>query len=128
MAFPIPLDISRIKALCFDVDGTLSDTDDQFVQKLLRLLSPVRFLFRDQDPHRFARRVVMFTESPGNFVYGIPDWLGIDDEIARLGDYLYRKGLGKAPKPFLLVHGVLEALQALSHRYPMAVVSARDDA
>jgi phosphoglycolate phosphatase-like HAD superfamily hydrolase len=25
------LDLTRIRALCFDVDGTLSDTDDQYV-------------------------------------------------------------------------------------------------
>ena len=119
------LDIDRIRALCFDVDGTLSDTDDMFVQKLVRLLNPVRFLFPNRDPRAFARRFVMFTESPGNFLYGIPDRLGIDDEIARVGDYLYRLGLGKTHKPFLLVPGVFEALETLTCRYPMAVVSAR---
>jgi hypothetical protein len=39
------LDISRIKALCFDVDGTLSDTDDVYVHKV-RASFP-RFLFKD---------------------------------------------------------------------------------
>ena len=27
----MPLDLSRIRAICFDVDGTLSDTDDMWV-------------------------------------------------------------------------------------------------
>jgi len=27
----MPLQVSRIRAICFDVDGTLSDTDDVMV-------------------------------------------------------------------------------------------------
>ncbi len=119
------LDPSRIRALCFDVDGTLSDTDDQFVEKLIKWLKPVRFLFPARDPRPFARRLVMATESPGNFIYGIPDRLGIDDEIAALGDSIYRLGLGRGPKPFKLVPGVKEMLVQLQAHYPMAVVSAR---
>lgn len=119
------LDISRIQALCFDVDGTLSNTDDQFVQKLVRMLKPVSFLFAGKDPLPFARRFVMATETPGNFIFGIPDRLGVDDEIAAVGDFIYRLGLGKDPAPFLLISGVKEALTKLQPRYPMAVVSAR---
>ena len=119
------LDKSRIRALCFDVDGTLSDTDDQFVEKLTKLLRRVGFLFPSRDPKPFARKLVMKTESPGNFVFGIPDRLGLDDEMASLGDAVYRFGLGKGPKLFKLVPGVKEMLIQLSDHYPMAVVSAR---
>ena len=35
----MPLDIPRIRALCFDVDGTLSDTDDQFEQIIEKMLA-----------------------------------------------------------------------------------------
>jgi phosphoglycolate phosphatase-like HAD superfamily hydrolase len=119
------LDSSRIKALCFDVDGTLSDTDDLFVRRLVQLLKPVQFIFPGKDPHPFARAFVMFTETPGNFLYGLPDRLGIDDEIAAIGDYIYRLGLGKSPKPFLLIPGVKQALVNLQSRYKMSVVSAR---
>jgi len=119
------LDLTRIRALCFDVDGTLSDTDDQFVRKLVKILKPFRFLMAKKNPHDFARRVVMATEAPGNFLYGLPDRLGIDDEIAAFGDYIYRLGLGKNPKPFLLIDGVKMMLDQLHPQYPMAVVSAR---
>jgi len=123
----MPIQVSRIRAICFDVDGTLSDTDDMFVQKLERILRPIRFLFRDHDAHRAARRFVMWSEAPGNFLIGIPDTLGLDDEIAAVMEWLNRH----RPRPmkhFLLIPGVKEMLQALSVRYPLAVVSARDDA
>jgi HAD superfamily hydrolase (TIGR01549 family) len=119
------LDLSRIRVICFDVDGTLSDTDDMYVQELERSLRPFRFLFRDHDAHRAARRLVMWSEAPGNFLIGAPDTIGLDDEIASVMEWLNRH----RPRPmkhFLLIPGVKEMLQALHARYPLAVVSARD--
>ena len=120
------LDLSRIRAICFDVDGTLSDTDDMFVQKVERGLRPFRFLFRNHDVHRAARRFVMWSEAPGNFLIGIPDTLGLDDEIASVMEWLNRH----RPRPmkhFILIPGVKEMLQSLHARYPLSVVSARDE-
>jgi HAD superfamily hydrolase (TIGR01549 family) len=118
------LDLSRIRALCFDVDGTLSDTDDQFVQKFEKLLTPFRFLLPEQNPRPLARKIVMFTEAPGNFLIGIPDKLRIDEELAAIGDFFFRRG-HKKPESFLLIPGVDETLNQLSPHYPMSVVSAR---
>ncbi|MFH1525022.1 MAG: HAD hydrolase-like protein, partial [Chloroflexota bacterium] len=120
----MPLHISRIRAICFDVDGTLSDTDDLYVQKLERILYPIRFLFPHQDASRAARRFVMWSEAPGNFLIGVPDTLGVDDEIAAAMEWLNRH----RPRPmkhFLLIPGVKEMLQSLAPRFPLAVVSAR---
>jgi HAD superfamily hydrolase (TIGR01549 family) len=118
------LDISRIRAICFDVDGTLSDTDDQFVQRIERILLPFKFFFPDQNPRPFARKIIMITESPGNFLIGIPDKLQIDQELAAIGDFIFRKRHKKSGD-FLLVPGVINLLTRLNARYPMAIVSAR---
>jgi N-acetyl-D-muramate 6-phosphate phosphatase len=120
------LDISRIRALCFDVDGTLSDTDDQFVLKLARWLKPVRSLLPGKDEHACARRAVMWTETPGNWLFGLPDRLGIDNTLAYLGNFIYLIGLGKTPEPFLIVPGVQQLLQHVRSRYSLSIVSARD--
>ena len=116
------LDLQRIQALCFDVDGTLSDTDDVYVKRVLRFLP--RGLFRN--PERVARRFVMWVEAPGNTLIGLPDIVGLDDEMLRLWEWLNRN----RPRPmrhFLLIPGVKEMLEVLHSRYPMAVVSARDE-
>ena len=120
------LDIQKIQALCFDVDGTLSDTDDQYVSKFEKLLRPFSFLFKDRDMHRAARRFVIWSETPGNMIFGIPDVLGLDDELASISDWLTRK---KPPplKQFILIEGVREMLSALHGKYPMAVVTARNE-
>jgi HAD superfamily hydrolase (TIGR01509 family) len=116
------LDLSRIKALCFDVDGTLSDTDDLYTQKV-SLFFP-RFLFKD--PARAARRLVMWIEAPGNALLGLADTLGIDDEMVAVVHWLSRHRRYSSKK-FLLVPGVDKMLKQLQGRYPMAVVSARDE-
>ena len=122
----MPLQLSRIRLICFDVDGTLSDTDELFIRKLERILFPIRFLFSHQDTHRAARRFIMRSESLGNILIGIPDSLGLDDEIAAVMEWLNRH----RPRPmknFLIIPGVKEMLQSLHDHYPLAVVSSRDD-
>src|SRR6185436_15814050 len=68
------LDLKRVRALCFDVDGTLSDTDDLYAHRIAPLLP--RFLFRD--PAQTARRMVMWVEAPANALLGLADRLGLD--------------------------------------------------
>ncbi|HVN15786.1 MAG TPA: HAD-IA family hydrolase [Anaerolineales bacterium] len=116
------LDLSRIRALCFDVDGTLSDTDDLFVQRIQKFLP--RFLFHD--PARAARRLIMWAEAPANGLLGLADTLGIDDEMIGLIEWLNRLHKPR-PKRFLLVPGVDTMLARLQGHYPMAIVSARDE-
>lgn len=119
---PMSLELQRIRALCFDVDGTLSDTDDVYAQKIARYLPD--FLFRN--PERAARRFVMWVESPGNALIGLPDIIGLDNKLLGLWEWLNRH----RPRPmkhFMLVPGIKEMLERLHGKYPMAVVSARDD-
>jgi N-acetyl-D-muramate 6-phosphate phosphatase len=118
----MPLNVPKIKGLCFDVDGTLSDTDDLYAKKVLKFLP--RFLFKD--PEHTARRFVMWIEAPGNALLGLADTLHIDDEMIAVINWLSRHRKHSS-KEFLLIPGVDELLKQLHGRYPMSVVSARDE-
>ncbi len=118
----MPLNIPLIKALCFDVDGTLSDTDDLYAQKVIRFFP--KFIFRD--PEHAARRFVMWAEAPGNALLGLTDTIGLDDQIIAFIDWLSRHRKMSAKK-FLLIPGVDAMLAQLKGHYPMAVVTARDE-
>lgn len=79
-----------------------------------------------RNPARAARRFVMWAEAPGNLLIGLPDRLGLDDELDRVSEWLNRR----RPRPlrhFRIVPGVREMLEQLASHYPMSVVSARDD-
>jgi N-acetyl-D-muramate 6-phosphate phosphatase len=121
----MPLQVSRIRAICFDVDGTISDTDDVMVAQLTELLKPFHILFHGMDLTRVARSIVMDAEAPANFIYGVPDLVGLDDELFALKDWIVRLSK-KNTRPFQLVPGTTGMLETLGKRYPLAVVSARD--
>lgn len=119
-------DPARVKALLFDIDGTLSDTDDQWVSRLTHLLSPVRFLFRSRNPQPFSRRLVMSMDAPGNAVFALLDRLNLDEPLAHLSDRMRGKNKPAPRGGFRLVAGTADLLQELHPRYPLGVVTARD--
>ncbi|MBK8417920.1 hypothetical protein [Candidatus Villigracilis saccharophilus] len=82
----MPLALNRIKSLCFDVDGTLSDTDDLYTQRISFFS---RILFRN--PDHTARRFIMWIEAPGNALLGLADTLGMDDQMVAVINWLSRR-------------------------------------
>jgi len=120
------LDKHRIKAICFDIDGTLSDTDNQMIAQVQRWLAPLR-IFMDQEALPIiARRVVMALESPVNLMYEWLDRLNLDRILAWVMDRFAGRGFRKRNQ-FLLIEGVISMLDSLSKKYPLAIVSARDE-
>jgi N-acetyl-D-muramate 6-phosphate phosphatase len=124
----MPLDIARIQAICFDVDGTLSDTDDQWVDRLARLLRPAARIFPNQDERALARWLIMGAETPGNMAYTLLDWAHLDASVARLYNFIQKRRLYIHAKSFWIIPYVKETLFALHGRYPLSIVSARDRA
>ena len=51
----MPFDAAQVQAILFDVDGTLADTDDEYIRRAARLMGPLKRLFPRQDPTAFLR-------------------------------------------------------------------------
>ena len=62
------LDPSRIRGICFDLDGTLADTDDAHVARLVRLLRPFSALLPNRQLEPFARRAAAVS---GHFIFSL---------------------------------------------------------
>ncbi len=122
----MPLDISRIRAICFDLDGTLSDTDDEWVRGLETALKPYLFFLPAHRLHHLARWLVMSSETPGNWFFTLLDRLNLDRPIQWLSQRLRGKQRLTRYK-FQLIPGIPILLHALNHHYPLAIVSARDE-
>lgn len=121
------LDIDRIQAICFDVDGTLSDTDDLWVNNFSTRLSFLRFLSTKKDLKPFSRSLLMSLETPGNLVYELLDRIHLDDNVANIYSWMAKHKTGRDPKKFWMVPQGLELLQYFHQRYPLSIVSARDE-
>lgn len=120
------LDISSIRAILFDIDGTLSDSDDHLVMKIERCLGWPLFFINSLRRHAAARWLVMALESPGNFIYNQADRFDLDSLFIRL---LNRRSRSRADKPreYWIIPGVREMLAELAVCYPLGVVSARGE-
>src|SRR5512141_3322365 len=119
----MPLDLARVRALCFDIDGTLSDSDDLYAKAYTRWIGRVPFV---RGPELLARRLVMWLESPGNVIMSLSDAAGLDALAIPFIDWFYRHVPRKRTE-YLTIPGVAEMLPRLKQRYPMAVISARDE-
>lgn len=120
------LDAAKIKAVIFDIDGTLSDSDDQMVEQVERLLKPFLFFIGVSGRKATARWLVMAVETPGNFLYHLADQFNVDRLFMRLLDKSDRKKI-KKQRDYRIISGVPEMLAALTTKYPLAVASARDE-
>jgi HAD superfamily hydrolase (TIGR01549 family) len=120
------LNLDQIRAIIFDIDGTLSDSDDQMVMKIERSLNPLRFLLSDTGRYAAARWLVMAAESPGNFLYNLTDRWSLDSYLIKQLDRLSQQRKQHI-KRYWIIPGVEEMLRRAAARLPLAVVSARDE-
>lgn len=127
------LDLARIRALCFDVDGTIADTDDHLVAQLAGVL--VRLpLVSGRRASRVARQVVMAAESPVNAAYEAIDRAGWAGRMHRAKDLARRLRAQRRhlagrrvaavdEVPHDMVPDVQQMLDVLAEHYPMSVIS-----
>lgn len=113
----------KVQAVLFDIDGTLSDTDDQMVARTARMLKP---FFRSRERRQSAARwIVMEMESPGNFIYNMADRFDLDSFFIRTIQRISQRKKHKV-KSYWMIPGTKEMLAACEGRFPLGIVSARD--
>ncbi len=123
------IDLAKVRGFLFDVDGTLSDTDDHVVARITRFLNPVAWLWKHNNPHHFARWIVMAAETPATFLYSTAGLLGFDTRLSIVYSHISRRRHAKTPdhERFWIVPGVIEMIDSLSKHYQLSVVSSREE-
>jgi N-acetyl-D-muramate 6-phosphate phosphatase len=122
------LDKTRIKAIIFDVDGTLRDTDDEMVRSVELFLLKFEFLISSKNAQSAARDIVMKMENPAQKILHYADKWGWDKcihEAVNAIRWLLRPF--KNTKKYQTIEGVPEMIAALAKHYPLAVASAGDE-
>ncbi|NLB71589.1 MAG: HAD family hydrolase [Chloroflexi bacterium] len=121
-----PLDPFRIRAIIFDVDGTLSDSDDRMVERIQNNLRFLRGAIDESKLKLFSRWLVHAAEGPGNWLLETADRLRLDHLVAAFFDRRANTREYLAHH-YPLIPGVVPMLEALASRYPFAIVTARNE-
>lgn len=133
----MPLDLTLVRALCFDIDGTLADTDDHVVARLADLLDAVPGI-SGRRADRLARQAVMAAETPVQAAYAQLDALGLDVPLATLRRRLRKvrreardPGHVRNPQaadqvPHEMIAGVKQMIATLARDFPMCTISTGD--
>jgi HAD superfamily hydrolase (TIGR01509 family) len=121
------LDLNRIRGLCFDVDGTLRDTDNDLVERVEACSRPLRLFLTQKHIQSLSRRVVMAIETPGNLLQTLLDRLGLDAYLDTLGNWFYRHEQASQTDHLQMIPRTRQMLVALHPNYQLAIVSARNE-
>jgi N-acetyl-D-muramate 6-phosphate phosphatase len=122
------LDKTKIKAIIFDVDGTLRDTDDEMVRSVELFLLKFEFLISSQKAKTAAREIVMKMENPAQKILHYADKWGWDKCIHQtINAIRWILKPFKNTKNYRTIEGVPKMLAELAKHYPLAVASAGDE-
>jgi phosphoglycolate phosphatase-like HAD superfamily hydrolase len=119
------IDRSRVRAVLFDIDGTLADTDDQAVRFAARLLAPLGL--HSAGRGSLPRRLIMAAEGPVNALLNLADRLMVDELVGPALEAVDRKRGGKTGGSPALIPDVEALLENLAPKFPLAIVTTRGD-
>jgi HAD superfamily hydrolase (TIGR01549 family) len=116
---------SKIRAVFFDLDGTLIDTDDAILDTWASKLERFSRLLPGVNVRSAGRRALLVAEGPVNYVLTLLDLLGLDDNVLALGDRLRRARGLRTYGEFVAVEGVVEMLHGLAEDYRLGIITTR---
>ncbi len=121
------INTAQVKAIIFDIDGTLRDTDDEIIRSIELFLLRFEYFITSDKAKTMSRRFVMRMENPTQKALYYADKWGWDTFIH--GFVLFVRKLFKPlkhNKNYLAIEGVQEMIPILARHYPLAVASAGD--
>jgi HAD superfamily hydrolase (TIGR01509 family) len=129
--FPEPLSFPSLvlqrnaQALLFDLDGTLTETDDALVQKWAHKLDRIPLLHNLYDSTQLARHTVMRLHRPANTLLTLLDVLGLDVRFFAISEWVRQLYGQRKPEEFVAVDGAIALLRELRKTYRLALTTTR---
>lgn len=113
-------DLSSVKMIVFDVDGTLAETDDYFVEKTVVLTRKILPFISPEKTEKIIRPVIMAGETALHSVYRLMDMIGLDKVIS----VIHNRFSVKKDYVYKAVAGMQETVRLLSGHYILGIITS----
>lgn len=114
------MDIKNIRLIVFDIDGTLAETDDYFVDKTAILLRKIFPFISLNSMEKAVRMPIMAGETLLHSIYRMLDLVGLDKAISKV----HSKVSVKKEYNYQEVAGMKKTLQTLSEKYQLGIITS----
>lgn len=114
------MDIEKIRLIVFDIDGTLAETDDYYVNKTAVLLRKVLPFISQNSMEKAVRLPIMAGETVLHSVYRLLDHVGLDKVISKA----HSKFSVKKEYKYREVAGMKDTLRTLSKNYLIGIITS----
>lgn len=114
------MDIKKIRLIVFDIDGTLAETDDYYVDKTAVLLWKLFPFINRNSMEKAVRMPIMAGETILHSVYRMLDLVGLDKVISKI----HSKVSVKKEYRYHEVAGMKKTLQTLSEKYILGIITS----
>jgi len=118
--------LARIRAILFDIDGTLANTDDDYIDRIASFMKPFHLINSGRTSREWARWLVTHTETPANLMKTVMDRLYIDELIGAVSDRLHLITGSSPVNRLTMIEGIHAMLEELRREYRLAIVTARE--
>jgi phosphoglycolate phosphatase len=115
-----------IRAILFDLDGTLLDTDDMLVESISGRLEPISFVDRLYARPKMVRRLILALETPLNRFVTVLDWLGLEKMVRSWTKWVRAAYGRRQPARYVAIDGVARMIEQASEHYGLAITTTRD--
>ena len=109
-----------IELIVFDVDGTLAETDDFYIEKGTSLIRKVLPFLSEKSLNKLLRKPVMIGETVLHGFYRLLDMIGLDSVVSNL----HKKMSVKSEYKYQEVAGMRCTIRSLSERYKTGIITS----
>ena len=114
------MEFGNIRLIVFDVDGTLAETDDYYVEKSSVLGHKILPFLSVESLEKFNRPVIMAGETVLHSFYRLLDLVGLDKLLSKIHSRLSVKQEYKYKE----IEGMKETLRILSGKYMLGIITS----
>ena len=112
--------LSQLRMIIFDVDGTLAETDDYYVDKSAALIRKILPFMSAAGIGKVIRPVINTGETIVHSFYRLLDTVGLDTVVSKI----HSRASVKESYKYELIEGTVETLEILSKKYKLGIITS----